>query len=148
MRVELATLQDIPRLCQLLKVLFGEEREFHYDEEKQTRGLGMILENPAIGQIFVLKEEDYIIGMVSFLWSVSMALGEKVAWLEDMVIDPAFQHKGYGKHLLKEALLEMKKATCKRVTLLTDATNIPAQTLYSHLGFEHSSMKAMRHFIL
>lgn len=148
MKVELATLHDLPRLCQLLKVLFGEEREFHYDEGKQTRGLTMILENPAIGQIFVLKQEEFIIGMVSFLWSVSTALGEKVAWLEDMVIDPEFQHKGYGKHLLKEALLEMKKATCKRVTLLTDATNVSAQTLYAGLGFEHSSMKVMRHFIL
>jgi len=145
--VETATLKDIPRLCELLKILFGQEREFHYDEAIQTRGLNMILSEPSLGQIFVLRKEGYIIGMVSFLWSVSTALGEKVAWLEDMVIDTAFQNRGYGTVLLKGALASVKKLTCKRVTLLTDATNVHAQKLYERLGFEYSSMKAMRCFI-
>lgn len=146
--VETATLEDIPRLCELLKILFGKEREFHYDEATQTRGLTLILKEPSIGQIFVLKKEGYIIGMVSFLWSVSTALGEKVAWLEDMVIDTSFQNMGFGTVLLKEALTSVKSLTCKRVTLLTDSTNHHAQKLYERLGFEHSTMKAMRHFIL
>lgn len=145
--VETAMLEDIPRLCELLKILFGKEREFHYDEATQTRGLTMILKEPSIGQIFVLKKEGYIIGMVSFLWTVSTALGAKVAWLEDMVIDTSYQKKGYGKMLLKEALDAMKALTCKRVRLLTDTDNLHAQKLYQSLGFEHSTMQPMRLFI-
>jgi hypothetical protein len=39
----------------------------------------MILSDASIGRIFVIKEEGYIVGMVSFLWTVSTALGAKVA---------------------------------------------------------------------
>ena len=145
--VERATMQDIPRLCELLKILFTQEREFCYDETTQATGLAMILSDASIGHIFVIKEEGYIVGMVSFLWTVSTALGAKVAWLEDMVIDTPYQKKGYGKMLLREALDTMKVLTCKRVRLLTDADNVHAQKLYQSLGFEHSSMRAMRLFI-
>ena len=146
--VELATMQDIPRLCELLKILFGQEREFCYDETTQAKGLAMILCDASIGRIYVMKEEGYIVGMVSFLWTVSTALGAKVAWLEDMVIDVPYQKKGYGKMLLHEALDAMKVLTCKRVRLLTDADNVHAQKLYQSLGFEHSSMQPMRLLIL
>jgi len=143
MHVEIATLNDIPRLCELLAILFGKEREFKSDTHKQSRGLEMILKEPSIGRIFVLKKKGDIVGMVSFLWTVSTALGERVAWLEDMVIDPEFQNMGYGKKLLSEALEEMKKLTCKRVRLLTDSDNAKAQKLYASLGFSHSSMQSM-----
>ena len=146
-KVELASIQDIPRLCELLKILFTQEREFCYDETTQAKGLAMILSDASIGQIFVIKEEGYIVGMVSFLWTVSTALGARVAWLEDMVIDTSYQKKGYGKMLLHEALEMMKVLTCKRVRLLTDADNVHAQKLYQSLGFEHSSMQPMRLFI-
>jgi len=147
-QVELATMQDIPRLCELLKILFGQEREFCYDETTQAKGLAMILSDTSIGRIYVMKEEGYIVGMVSFLWTVSTALGAKVAWLEDMVIDVPYQKKGYGKMLLHEALDAMKVLTCKRVRLLTDTDNVHAQKLYQSLGFEHSSMQPMRLLIL
>ncbi len=146
-QVEYASMCDIPRLCELLKILFGQEREFYYDETVQSRGLAMILSDASIGSIFVIKEERYIVGMVSFLWTVSTALGAKVAWLEDMVIDSPYQNKGYGKMLLGEALDAMKKLTCKRVRLLTDADNAYAQKLYQRFGFDHSSMHSMRLFI-
>ena len=103
----------------------------------------MILNDPSIGRIFVLKKEGYIIGMVSLLFTVSTALGEKVAWLEDMIIDKPFQGQGYGKILLEEVLKKAKDFTCKRVSLKTDADNERAQKMYQALGFEYSTMKVM-----
>lgn len=144
--VEEAVLEDCKRLCELLSVLFTQEKEFIPNFSKQLRGLQMILNESSIGRIYVLKKEGYIIGMVSLLFTVSTALGEKVAWLEDMVIDPRFQGKGYGKMLLKEVLQRAKDFTCKRVSLKTDADNLRAQTMYQKLGFEDSTMKVMLYF--
>ncbi len=141
--IEEALLKDIDALCKLLKILFSQEVEFCFNDEKQKKGLEMIINNPQVGRIYLLKEKGIVVGMVSLLFSVSTALGEKVAWLEDMVIDPEFQNMGYGKKLLSEALEEMKKRTCKRVRLLTDSDNAKAQNLYASLGFSHSSMQAM-----
>lgn len=141
--IEEAVLQDSERLCELLRILFEQESEFSPDTKKQRKGLEMILSNPSIGSIFVLKKEGYIIGMVSLLFTVSTALGEKVAWLEDMVIDPLFQGQGYGKMLLREVLQRAKLLTCKRISLKTDASNGRAQKMYKELGFEDSTMKVM-----
>lgn len=145
-RIVEATLSDAERLSELLNILFNQEHEFSPDTVKQLKGLKMILSDPHIGKIFVLKKEGYIIGMVSLLFTVSTALGEKVAWLEDMVIDPRFHRNGYGKMLLREVLERAKDFTCKRISLKTDADNERAQKLYQSLGFEYSTMKVMLYF--
>lgn len=144
--IEEAVLEESDRLCELLTLLFAQEHEFYPDTSKQSRGLQMILNDPSIGRIFVLKKEGYIIGMVSLLFTVSTALGEKVAWLEDMIIDKSFQGQGYGKILLEEVLKKAKDFTCKRVSLKTDADNERAQKMYQALGFEYSTMKVMLYF--
>lgn len=146
--IEEAHSDDIPALCGLLKVLFEQEAEFCYDEAKQTKGLEMIVSNPSIGRILVLKKEGEAIGMVSVLLSVSTALGEKVAWLEDMIVAPSYRQFGYGKMLLEAAVALAKSLTCKRITLLTDGDNTLAQRFYQSVGFQDSPMKPMRLFIL
>lgn len=146
--IEEARKADIPALCGLLKILFEQEAEFCYDEVKQTKGLEMIVSEPSIGRILVLKKEGHVIGMVSLLLSVSTALGEKVAWLEDMVIAPSYRKFGYGKILLEAAIALARSLTCKRITLLTDSDNIAAQRFYQNVGFKDSPMKPMRLSIL
>ena len=68
-RVEEASLEDCERLCELLSVLFTQEKEFTPNASKQRRGLQMILKDASVGKVFVLKKEGHIIGMVSLLFS-------------------------------------------------------------------------------
>ena len=86
MSISPATLTDIPALCELLNVLFTQEQEFNPDVEAQSRGLGKIIADPEIGCILVARRQQQVIGMVNLLYTVSTALGERVAILEDMVI--------------------------------------------------------------
>ncbi len=146
--IEEALLKDIDALCKLLKILFSQEVEFCFNDEKQKKGLEMIINNPQVGRIYLLKEKGIVVGMVSLLFSVSTALGEKVAWLEDMVIAPEYRHKGYGKMLLEHAISQANLFTCKRLTLLRDADNQEAEAFYTRAGFENSTMMPMRLSIL
>ena len=77
MKIEMATTSDIPTLCTLLDYLFSQEVEFKSDHETQSRGLEMILNNNNIGNIFVAKKNEKIIGMVILLYTISTALGER-----------------------------------------------------------------------
>jgi len=142
--VEEANISDIERLTELLKLLFSTEAEFIPNTDAQKEGLKMILEDKRIGTIFVLKHEQKIIGMVSLLWTISTALGGKVALLEDMIIEPLWQKKGCGSLLLEHAISHARKVKCKRITLLTDDDNDRAHRFYERLGFVSSSMKPMR----
>ncbi|KIM10267.1 MAG: hypothetical protein KU38_07770 [Sulfurovum sp. FS08-3] len=139
-----ATLNDIFDLNQLLTMLFDFEEEFTPDSQKQSIALETIIQNQQIGTIFVAKIDNKSVGMVSLLYTVSTALGGKVALLEDMIVASPYQNQGVGKALLSHALAFAQNQKIKRVTLLTDKTNTKAQRLYQAFGFEESIMLPMR----
>lgn len=144
MHIQEATIEDIPVLCELLQILFSKEAEFIPNAKVQKNALELILHNEEIGKIFVLKKEEKTIGMVSLLFSISTALGGRVAWLEDMIVNPVYHNQGGGTQLLQYAITYAKKLTCKRITLLTDESNNEAKRFYKRFGFEESVMKPMR----
>jgi GNAT superfamily N-acetyltransferase len=147
MKVAFATLEDVPRLCLLLDLLFSQEEEFRPDRETQTAGLTAIVDNPEVGRILVLHDQDEIVGMVNLLFTVSTALGGRVAILEDMVVDGGYRGSGAGSRLLEAAIGFAKDAGCRRITLLTDRTNLAAQRFYGRHGFVISDMLPMRRFL-
>ena len=144
MEISLATAFDIPALCDLLSLLFSQEADFQPDYEAQRRGLLQILENPDVGVILVARQKNQIVGMVNLLFTVSTALGQRVALLEDLVILPNQRGKGIGSKLLKEAIEMAKLHDCHRITLLTDLANESAQRFYRKHGFSFSAMIPMR----
>ncbi len=143
----MAITSDIPTLCALLDYLFSQEVEFKPDHKTQSRGLEMILNNNNIGNIFVAKKNEKIIGMVILLYTVSTALGERVALLEDMVVSPDERELGIGSMLLDHAVKYANEKGCKRITLLTDKMNIRAQKFYKKHKFNCSSMIPFRMII-
>lgn len=144
MQVQEADFCDIPSLCILLNTLFSKEIEFIPDFETQKNGLELILNNEQMGKLFVLKDDDKVIGMVNLLFTISTALGGKVALLEDMVVDPLWHNQGGGTMLLGYAIAYAQKFTCKRITLQSDADNVAAHRFYKRFGFEYSGMKTLK----
>lgn len=144
MEISLATAFDVPALCDLLSLLFSQEADFQPDYEAQRRGLLQILENPDVGVILVARQKNQIVGMVNLLFTVSTALGQRVALLEDLVILPNKRGKGIGSNLLKKAIETAKLHDCHRITLLTDLANESAQRFYRKHGFSFSAMIPMR----
>jgi GNAT superfamily N-acetyltransferase len=91
-----------------------------------------------------VEENGQIVGMVNLLFTISTALGERVALLEDMVVSPEVRGTGIGAKLLSEAISLARERGCKRITLLTDRSNEAAQRFYAKQGFVLSSMVPMR----
>lgn len=141
---ERATLLDLEALCDLLAVLFSQEAEFTVDRDKQRAGLTAILKNSDVGVILLARNQTRVVGMVSLLFTVSTALGGRVAWLEDMVVLPEYRACGVGSQLLQAAMIEAKRLGCLRVSLLTDGDNDKAHVFYQRLGFVQSEMRVFR----
>jgi GNAT superfamily N-acetyltransferase len=144
MRITPATPADIPALAGLLSQLFTQEVEFSPDPEAQRRGLARIIADPAIGIILVAKEDDAVLGMANLLFTVSTALGERVAILDDFVVTASARGGGIGGKLLDEAIAVARQNGCKRISLMTDRINEAAQRLYARHGFAVSSMIPFR----
>ena len=139
-----ATPADIPQLCQLLGILFSQEVDFAADVTLQERGLSMIISNPDVGRILVLRDGDRVLGMANLLFTVSTAMGARVAVLEDVIVLPEYRGKGFGRQLLNASVSLARECSCERVTLLTDSDNFRAQKLYTDFGFKPSTMMPMR----
>jgi len=144
MQITPANPSDIPALCTLLDLLFSQEAEFRPDRQAQTRGLASIISDPGVGHILVAREGNQVVGMVSLLYTVSTALGGRVALLEDMVVVLQARGAGLGSQLLAKAVELARASGCLRITLLTDRANEPAQRFYQRHGFSLSAMTPMR----
>ncbi len=139
-----AKTEDIPVLCELLWELFSQEVEFTPSKEIQEKALKKIMEDKNIGDIFVAVKENKVVAMVNVLYTISTALGEKVAILEDMVVFKEFKNQKIGSSLIEFTLDYLKKNSFKRVTLLTDSDNFNAHNFYKKHGFIKSSMVVFR----
>lgn len=145
--IEQATLEDLPRLTDLLVDLFENERDFKPDRAKQMRGLRLILEQPNRGRIFVLRHNGMILAMINLLFTISTAEGGFVILLEDLVVDSEHRHHGFGTQVLDHALNYAREKEFLRITLLTDRMEAEAQAFYKKHGFIESNMIPMRlHF--
>jgi len=146
-RVEQATLEDLPQLTDLLVSLLENESDFRPSRTRQMRGIRLILENPARGRIFVLRQHGQIIGMINLLFTISTAEGGFVMLLEDLVIDLNHRGHGYGTILLQHAIDYAKEKEFLRITLLTDRVEIDSHKFFKQHGFVSSNMIPMRLFL-
>jgi len=143
-QISVAVAEDIDDLCRLLAVLFSQESEFMPDRVAQVRGLTAIIENPQVGKILIARDGDTAIGMVNLLFTVSTALGERVALLEDMVVMPEARNTGAGSQLMERAIEVAELEGCRRITVLSDHENHSAHRFYQRHGFAFSSMIPLR----
>jgi ribosomal protein S18 acetylase RimI-like enzyme len=139
-----ATAKELPRLVELLGILFESEAEFSADAEKQRVALQAILADPGKGKIFVAREGRQAVAMASLLYTISTAEGGKAAIFEDLVVAPEHRKRGIGEALLKHVVAEARAEGVLRITLLTDMQNERAQAMYRRVGFVGSPMKPMR----
>jgi GNAT superfamily N-acetyltransferase len=144
MLFRLAKSDDIKAILGLLQQLFEQEQEFDFVPQTAEVGVRSIISDQTIGFILLAEIEGTVVGMINILFTISTAVGGKVAILEDMIIEPDHRSDGLGSNLLQAALLLAEKNGCKRITLLTDIDNYRAHNFYKKNGFEKSNMVPFR----
>lgn len=142
--IDFATNADLEAMADLLFELFTLESDFRPEREKQLRGLRLILDNPQIGHLFVLRVEGELAGMANALITVSTAEGCPVLLLEDVIVKARFRGRRLGRRLVEHVLDWAHTNGMPRVTLLADKDNAPALVFYERLGFVPSAMTVLR----
>ena len=139
-----ASLEDIDILCELLFELFSQEVEFTPNKEVQQKALKTIIVDENIGDIYVATINEKVVAMVNILYTISTALGNKVAIFEDFIVDKNYRNQGIGENLIDFVFEDLKAKNFSRITLLTDNDNLKAHKFYEKKGFVKSSMVPFR----
>lgn len=145
--VEFATVSDLDAMADLLAELFTLESDFRPDRAKQFLGLHLILDNPALGRLFVLRLDGRVAGMANALITVSTAEGAHVVLLEDVIVQAGHRGQGHGRRLVEQVAAWAAAEGMSRITLLADRENQPALDFYARLGFQPSAMDVLRRSI-
>lgn len=144
MQIEFAGSADLDAMAGLLGELFALEADFAPDRAKQLAALRWILDHPAHGRLFVLRDGDKVAGMANALVSVSTAEGGPVLILEDVILAAEHRGGGHGRRLVEHVLGWAHSQGMSRVTLLADKDNQAALDFYRRLGFEESALVVRR----
>lgn len=140
-----ATPGDVDDLADLLGTLFEIETEFVIDREKQTRGLGMLLENGA-SVIHCAEITGAVVGMCSAQCLVSTAMGGLSVLVEDLVVHEDHRGKGIGTLLLASLETWAREQGAMRLHLLADMQNKQAKTFYSKRRWGETRMVCWRKY--
>ncbi|MDR1661796.1 MAG: GNAT family N-acetyltransferase [Azoarcus sp.] len=143
-RIDFATPDDLEAMADLLAELFTLESDFSPQREKQLAGLRLILGDPRVGKLFVLRVDGRVAGMANALLTVSTAEGRRVVLLEDVIVAAGYRGRGFGGRLVERVVAWAAENGLPRITLLADKDNAPALAFYERMGFRHSAMRVLR----
>jgi ABC-type sulfate/molybdate transport systems ATPase subunit len=142
--IDFATHADLESMADLLHELFTLESDFQPERARQLAGLTLILDNSALGRLFVLRIDGKVAGMANALITVSTAQGAPVLLFEDVIVSRAYRGGGHGRALVEHVCAWAKNEGMARITLLADQDNVAALAFYEKLGFENSAMVVRR----
>jgi ribosomal protein S18 acetylase RimI-like enzyme len=116
--------------------LVGEEifqLQYRDADRKQAEYLDSICAKNADKEIFVLLQDDAVIGFVGISADKTSAIGE----IDLNAVDPDYQGKGGGRFMYDFALGRLKKKGAKLVKVGTgaDVSHLPARRAYEKAGF-------------
>lgn len=119
------------------KVVAEKYLQFMFDRCAQTQG-----------RVFVLEDENRIIGFVS-VWAKVKTNGlvneeSELAYVSDLFVVAAYRGQGWGRALLQRAeeYALAQGATLLKIGVLAD--NIQARKLYNNFGFRESTVELLK----
>ena len=137
-----ARYDDIDCLSELIEKLFGIEKDFIVDHEKQRKALNMLLGDRSRSVVLVAVDGSRIVGMVTGQLVISTASGGYSVLLEDMIVHEDFRKRNVGSMLLKNLMAWGRTNGAMRIHLVADDNNAMAHPFYEKNGFRKSSMRA------
>lgn len=87
-----------------------------------------------IAEVLFLIEDDKAIGFALYFYNFSTFLGKAGIYLEDVYIQPAFRHRGFGKEVFKHLANVMIEKDLGRIEWSCLKWNQPSIDFYLKLG--------------
>ena len=141
-----ARFEDLDALTALLRELFSIEADFAIDEQRQRRGLTLMLDGCSKHRCIKVAEiKGKVIGMCTAQKLISTAEGGIVTLVEDVVVNVKFRGQEIGRKLMASIEDWAISHGATRMQLLADRTNFSALDFYDKIGWYPTQLICLRH---
>jgi GNAT superfamily N-acetyltransferase len=132
--VRIGGLPDATTLSELLYEFNGEALPPDHLARRMEQVEG--LETAFLGEV-----EGMPAGLLILRTAPTLSTAEDWAEINEMYVRPAFRRKGVGQALVERAVEYARNHGCTEIHLLTDATNVAAQSFHGACGFHLDSVE-------
>jgi len=136
--------KDIKAMNKLLEQLFSLEKDFEYDEEKQTIAFKMLMHN-SDATIVVAKFHGLVVGLSTMQQVISTASGGISGVIEDVVVQKTYRKLGIGSRMIDYLSDIAKEKSYKRLQLVADKNNAKALHFYMKKGWKTTNLQVMHY---
>ena len=132
-----AKAKDISLLLPFVRA-FYDHFSYPYDEKEKITGLRQIIRNRSVGRLWLIRHKGKNIGYVLLAFSFSLEFNGRIAFIDELFVEPSGRQKGVGATVLKQVENICVRLGIRTVRLEIEASNKRATALYARSGYiEH-----------
>jgi GNAT superfamily N-acetyltransferase len=115
--------------------------DYPFEKEKARKNLHDFIRDQTLGRLWLLRENEKVIGYAALAFGFSFGYGGKDATLDEFFLVEEVRSKGVGKKALNMILDEAKKLNLTGIHLEVEKDNPAAKGLYKDMGFSPSELE-------
>lgn len=131
----LAQQGDVSALVALMAEFYAEAG-FELPRETAKRAFVRLLDDPRLGEIWLVEEDGLAVGYLALTFGFSMEFGGMRAFVDDFFVRPSFRGKGHGTAALETVREECSDRGLCALLVETGPDEHRARGLYARAGFE------------
>jgi GNAT superfamily N-acetyltransferase len=103
--------------------------------EQRRDSVGKLLHDKNLGELWLVRELDGVIGYIAICYSYSIEFGGRDAFVDEFYIADSERGKGIGGRVLKEIAKLLRARGIVAIHLEVDGENVQARAAYARAGF-------------
>ncbi len=132
--LELAGPVQLEELLPLVEAYHAFE-EVETSAEQRKIAVSKLLQDKNLGEIWLVRNMDNLIGYIAVCYSYSIEFGGRDAFVDEFYIDASERGMGIGGRVLKEIAALMRARGIVAIHLEVDGLNERAKAAYARAGF-------------
>ena len=122
---------------------FYSQQEMRFDEPTSSLAINQVLNNPELGQIYLIFRGTELAGYFALTFCFSLEFHGRFALLDELYLREPFRRQKLGKAVVAFAEDLCRKAGVKALRLEVGRENQGAQSLYRTVGFNEDKRNLM-----
>ena len=132
--LELVAPHQLEELLPLVAAYHAFE-EVDSSPEKRRSSVSYLLKDNSLGEIWLIRKLDSLIGYIAVCYSYSIEFGGRDAFVDEFYVEAAERGKGIGSKVLAEVSALLRERDIVALHLEVDGTNERAKSTYARAGF-------------